>query len=593
VRTGHGGASASRRIAVFATLLAIVAGGFVLRLRGIGHLLPTITQLDAATIVGQVEELRSMRAGEEDRVRTRYYPLLLARAASCLPAPPPPEAGAPADVDEHLRRASAAWVQVRRTSIVLSMLLVPLTWLFARRFLGSVWAVLPAALVATSLLHVSFSAQERPHGTAASFMLLAVLASMRLRRDSGFASYLLAGAAAGLAVAALHYGAFVVFALLGAVVLLLRDDRRRIVRHVAGTFLALLVVAAFFRWSYPFYFEPSSGLLQLEQAKGEVALNLSGQPLLLERFRGSGFPAMVSNLLSYDPVILVAALLGGALLASRLRRGGWRALDADLRGDVLVACSFLVPYLVVIGMYDESWERFLLAILPYLATAGGYGVKRIAEAAASRARSAIGRSVVAPALAGLAPALALIPALCLGRDRSAPDTLRCASRWIREHVAAEDPIVVVPYVDLPILDGDTAMANNAKRPWGSNWTRYQMRLSPGQKLGPRNEVYLFPGVRLEAKKALEVDPIGYFRSFGAKYVLLGATDNEELPWWRAREIMLGENRLVFRITCANVDDGSNAGLMQRFTLNPLRMPFFWFVIRSARMGPVLEIFRLD
>jgi hypothetical protein len=482
---------------------------------------------------------------------------------------------------------------VRETSIALSMLVVPLTWLFARRVLGSAWALLPAALVSTSLLHISFSAQERPHGTAASFMLLAVLASMRLRRKPSLPAFLLAGAAAGLAVAALHYGAFAVFALFGAGVLAARADRGRTLRVVAGLGLALLVVAAFFRWSYPFYFEPNSGLLRLEQAKGEVALNLSGQPLLLERFRGRGFPAMLSNLVSYDPLVLAAALAGGAILVLRLRRGSWRAIDAGRRGDMLVAGSFLAPYLVVIGMYDESWERFLLAILPYLATAGGYGVRRIAEAAAARLRSSTGRALVVPAISGCAPALALIPALSFARDRAAPDTLRCASSWIRENVAVEDPIVVVPYVDLPMLDGDAAMADNAKRPWGSNWTRYQMRLTAEQKLGPRHEVYLFPGARLEAKKALEEDPIAYFRSFGARYVLLAATDNEDLPWWKAREIMLGEGRLVYRITCAKVDDGRNWALLQRFVLSPLQIPFFWFVIRSVRMGPALEVFRLD
>ena len=38
----------------------------------------------------------------------------------------------------------------------------------------------------------------------------------------------------------------------------------------------------------------------------------------------------------------------------------------------------------------------------------------------------------------------------------------------------------MPYIDLPVLDGVAAMADNAKRPWGSNWTRYQMRLRDGQ-----------------------------------------------------------------------------------------------------------------
>jgi hypothetical protein len=244
-------------------------------------------------------------------------------------------------------------------------------------------------------------------------------------------------------------------------------------------------------------------------------------------------------------------------------------------------------------MYDESWERFLLAILPYLATAGGYGVRRIAEAAGSHLRSGAGRTVAATALAGFAPALALIPALDLGSARAAPDTLRCAASWIRDNVDLEDRIVVVPYIDLPILDGDAAMADNANRPWASNWTRYQMRLRAEQKLGPRHEVFLFPGLRLEAKKALEDDPIAYFRGLGARYVVLAATDNEDLAWWKARETLRGQGRLVHRISCAEVDKGSNVGFVQRFVLSPLRMPFFWFVIRSARMGPVLEIFRLD
>jgi 4-amino-4-deoxy-L-arabinose transferase-like glycosyltransferase len=99
-------------------------------------------------------------------------------------------------------------------------------------------------------------------------MLLAVLAAMRLRRKPSLASFLLAGTATGLAVAALHYGAFVLFALLAAVVLAARAEQGKAVRHVAGLGLALFVVAAFFRWSYPFYFEPNSGLLRLEQAKG-------------------------------------------------------------------------------------------------------------------------------------------------------------------------------------------------------------------------------------------------------------------------------------------------------------------------------------
>jgi hypothetical protein len=582
-------------ITVGAALVATCAVGFVLRFAGIGHLLPTITQLDAATVVDQVAELRASAAGHETKAATPYYPHLLARVVSWLPAPPAPDSAAPADVDEHLRRASATWIQVREVSVALSMLLVPLTWLFARRFLGPSWALLPAALVATSLLHVTFSAQERPHGAAASFMLLAVLAAMHLRRRPAFLAYLLAGLASGLAVGSLHYGAFALFSVIGAFVLVLRRGRSlpRMLGHSAGLALAILVFAVFLRALYPFQFGPGAETVHVQPVEGESAVNLSGHAVFLDRFRGGGFVAILSNLLSYDPVLLAAAAAGLLVLAFRLRRGGWRTLDPELRADALVAASFLAPFLLALGLYDDTFERFLLATLPFLATAGAYGLRAIAEKTRLRASSRSGRLLATSVVAGLAPALALVPAANLAIDRASPDTLRCAAAWIRENVGPEDRVVVVPYIDLPLLDGDLAMADNAKRPWGSNWTRYQMKLSPEQKLGPKSEVFLFPGARLSAKQSLDRDPTGYFQDLGARYVVLGATDNRSLAWWRAREILLGDRRLVSRFSCAKVDSGSNVGFLQRFVVNPLRMPFFLFVILSARMGPVIEIFRLD
>ncbi len=582
-------------ITVAIALVAICGIGVVLRIAGIGHLLPTLTQLDAATVVDQVQEMRSSAAGGEAKPGTPFYPHLLARVVSWLPAPAEPESSAPADADEHLRRASAVWIQVRETSIALSMLLVPLTWFFARRFLGSGWALLPAALVATSLLHVTFSAQERPHGAAASFMLLAVIAAMHLWKRPTFLAYLFAGVASGLAVGALHYGAFVLFAVFAAFLIAVRGTKPspRMIAHSAGLALVLLVFALSLRLLYPFQFGSTPDPVHVQNVDGETAIDLSGHALFLDRFRGGGFVAILSNLFSYDPVMLVAAAVGLAALALRLRHGGWKSIDAGLRADAIVVASFLLPFLVVLGLYDDTFERFLLATLPFLATAGAYGLRAIAEQLRARTSSSSGRILATTAVAGFAPMLALVPAANLAIDRASPDTLRCAAAWIRDNVSPEDRVVVVPYIDLPLLDGDDAMADNAKRPWGSNWTRYQMRLRGEQKLGPRNEVFLFPGARLSAKQALEQDPTGYFHGLGARYVVLAATDNHANAWWKARETLLGDRRLVRRISCAKVDSGSNVGFLQRFVVNPLRMPFFLFVILSARMGPVIEIFRLD
>ena len=111
-----------------------------------------------------------------------------------------------APLAEHLAAAARPQLQVRLTIALLASLIVPATWLLVSWFVGRSWAFFAAALVAASLLDVSFSQQSRPHAVSGAVFLAAVLAAVRMRRSADLPSYLLAGGAAALAIGCLQSG---------------------------------------------------------------------------------------------------------------------------------------------------------------------------------------------------------------------------------------------------------------------------------------------------------------------------------------------------------------------------------------------------
>src|ERR1043165_126954 len=117
-----------------ALLFLITAAALALRLSGVGFLLPQMTESDSRVIHQQVEHLER---GDEHPERDRnygFYPLLVARITACCFDDAPPRTPA-ADLEEHLQRASATHEHVRIVGAILSVLLVPATWLLARWFL--------------------------------------------------------------------------------------------------------------------------------------------------------------------------------------------------------------------------------------------------------------------------------------------------------------------------------------------------------------------------------------------------------------------------------------------------------------------------
>ncbi|MBK7875193.1 MAG: hypothetical protein IPJ77_05500 [Planctomycetes bacterium] len=99
---------------------------------------------------------------------------------------------------------------------MLATLAIPLLFVLARSFLPPWPSLLAAAWLATSLNHLLFSQEARPHAPHLTFVLLALVATLALARRPGLARSLAAGGACALACATLQTGGFTLAALVAA-----------------------------------------------------------------------------------------------------------------------------------------------------------------------------------------------------------------------------------------------------------------------------------------------------------------------------------------------------------------------------------------
>ena len=562
-------------------VLAMTLGAFATRLRGIDWLLPQ-GHLDGSIVVHQIEQLRS---GDPDLGggRFRYYPLLLAWAVAVLPAPveadPPPAA----DVEEHVARCGAQWAQARSVSAALSLLLVPLTWLLARRFLPGGWPLFAAGLVATSLLLAAFGTQVRPHGLAASAILATVLGALRLRERGDVWAYLAVGVAGGAAVGALHYGVFALPPVALAFLL------RRRAASGAWVVVSAVLVGAIVVACYPFHLVGRDGFLTLGEAETGTTFNLSGQELHLGLFNGAGFRVVPTTLWSFDPLLLLLTLVGVACLGTRLLRGTPGGSDRGRRADVCIVLAHAVPYTVVIGLYQNTWERFVIQLLPYFALIATFGVARVAK------RLWHGRSAPATAL-GL---VLLVPpaAACwhLGTVRSAADTYDLAADWVRDEMPDEALLAAPVYVDLPLMHAREELRTNRERRGLSSWVRYQLQLPPDERARFPRYRYLLPTGRSHAmRERLIAEPLAYLREVEADFVILQLEEGgDRAVLDSVRAAVAARGAPVWRTTSARVDDGRPAPMpVLRIAEEELARPFVRRLWQSERLGPALEIYRV-
>jgi hypothetical protein len=539
-------------------------------------LLPHYTPSDELVIHDQVENYREGLATPRlDGAVMPAYPLLLPVVATPVRAAPRPEPAR--TLEQHAARASALRLDIRIALMLISFLVVPGTWWLARRLLEPGWALFAAALAATSFLSISNSQMGRPHAPLTALSVLSVVASMRLLRERTVTAYLVAGLAASLAIGCLHNGVVVLLPLGLAWVLAWKREPRAPRWWIV---VVVLMLAATVRWLYPFQFESWT------EAEGPSSdLNVSGHLVWASDFDGSGFLRVLATFYSYDPLILLVGAAGLVILL--VRCGRFAELDPVRRGDLTLVLAYALPYVLVLGVYARTAERFVLPLVPYAALVGAYGASRVVGALARRPRAAVAGALVLLAFPTYV-------AFHLGRVRAADDTLTEAADWIRAHLDADtDRLFVLPYFTLPLIYGEESLAHNWAHSPKTKWIEYLVDCDPRALAGePRFEV--FHPRKQGTEEDLGDDPLAWFRAQGIDTVVV----QHVRPSFRLKVLpdthaaLREEARLGARFTPLRDDDGGPARLDYNYSRPVLKRPFVWHLLQSRRMGPTVEIYRL-
>jgi hypothetical protein len=606
----------------------LCAAGLALRLRGIDFLLPHVLNRDGLVVVRQVELMRAhAERPEQDRLWA-LYPHLLSRLVMLFPsegeppaaeietrtidsrgpAPVIAERSSPANADADgstathepitleraLASANAPWVDARIVVALFSILVVPGTYLLARSFLGTISSLFAAGLMATSLFHVHVSTQGKPHAMVASFLLLAIVAAIRLRRRGDAASYLLCGATAGLALASLHDGIAALLPLCAAH--LLREKRPG---RASGAWIlaSLAIVALCVRVFYPFHFtgEP---LREAPHPEGDGAgISLSGHKVWFGLFNGEGFPRVFGPILSCDPVLLALAIAGATFWIVRFARSS-EARRAALRGDLAVALSFALPFLALVTMYAETMGRYAIPILPLLACTSAYGLERLlaawrpaAPAHASEAKVSSSTTKREIAIAAVLLLVASLPACRLAQIRGEPDTFDLAASAVRAKIDPADRTVIAPYLDLPLFHDETSLAEESQIPWRTIWVEYQARLGSRKRADAEFEISVMPGDRIEARRELYAEPSRYFRAHRAHYAVVPSFEGD-VVLAHVRDVLRGRAQLVRRISPLVTDKGLDAEIPPEHLEDEFGYPYALTLFSTERMGPTIEIYEL-
>lgn len=578
------------RRATWALLLALTLATLAARMWGLGFGAPVWEEPDP-DIPAHVDLLRGDAPLGAVTAPEQQYPHLVARLVSALPRRPPASGpGAPRTIEAHLHAAAWSHVQVRRVVALVSALLVPLTFALARWFVSPRWALFAAALVATSLLHQSFSQQARPHGFAATLFVWALIADLRVARRGRWIDFAHAGLASALTLSALQSGLAVLLAGVGASAIAVAKRRANAWRLLAP----VLIVAAALPVFYPFQFDGSAAVQDPGRPVDDESFRFGEHMVRPSEFDGSGFGVLARSLWNYDPVLSLLAVLGAAaLLLSRNSPSSSSADGASSREAWFVVGAFALPYVLVCGVYQMTFERFALPLLPVLAVIAASGLELgLAMTRSSTSRSALS---IAAWIALLFPAFV---ALRLAQLRSRPDTLGRAAQWVESN-APEATVWITPPLDVPLARRAEGLAVRGKAPKPGEgftpWAAWQS-LAPSLADDPaaRDVRWLAP------KPAQWADLGALVASLGQGYVLIEVYEQrtEHKQWVALREELRRSGELVQRFSPDRDPEATELELF--FQLSDhfnqdghLRWPHFAFRLTNAvSIGPVLELWRV-
>jgi len=568
-------------------IAAVCVLALCLRLTGIDRELPQWHEPDPFS-VSQMQQLQRDPAASWDSGFEERYPQLLSRTLALIPRGDVPAKVKPGEdaLAVHLATASQPFLRVRLAVAWLGTLLVPLTWLVARRFMRDSTALLSALFVALSLLHLFFSQQARPHAAHASADWLVVWLALLVAERGSWGFVFAAGVAAGLAIALLQTGVFVLPPLCLSLLLMPRRWSERLACVVLVPFGALCLASLYY--------------VRLPYIDSE-GLHLAGagsHTIASENVTGTGLAQWVSLLRMHDPVIAILAACGAVLAAGRLAT---RRAHTSLHGRraLWIVAAYAVPYAAVISIDSEVYERFLLPLMPCVAFCAAAAVMWAGERAGSL-MSAISRGARGARLAqGVVVALAILAAIAQPAYAAlrfvlaarAPDTYEQCVEWLEHEPHARSArILVSPTFAVPVFWGEAGLRahEEAERKTLMPWLIYQT-LMPASERRPSFELYAFP-LEIMTREDTDTTPVKrLFERLQPEYVVIEAGPRTNYwPMLRAlHQMAVAYGDLVFE-SHGESPDVETLGPLEFQDVTDLAAR----IVKTRAFGPKILVYRI-
>ena len=564
-------------------LLALTALTLLARLLGAGSGLPHLAEPDNAFLL-QPKLIADGGAAAHRHADYTKYPHLVSRILMALPAP---KASGPA-LDDHLERASSESLRPRLLIAIAGVACVPTLFLLAREFLSAGWSLFAAALLATSLLHGLFSAQGRPHVLVTLFITLTLWACVRLVRRGSWSDYAVAGIFAALSVGSLHNGIAALLPLAAAHAI---RSRGQGIRGQLKLALPALLVAASAIAFLPFLFE-SAKVAPIGVQEEQSIFRLGCHAFHLDKIHGRGFGVIGWTLWSYEPALL--GLLALALPFLLMGAARLRGLAPELRASVIVVASFVLPYLIVVGLYDASYERFVIPMLPCLALIAAWGLSSLLHGIPSGSpRIAATTLLVLGVLA-----FPVWSSIKLVRLLSSPDTATLAARWLSANADPRaETILMTPRLDLPLVhDPSVPLPFTAEElrvgAWIYPWTYYQLGLGPQSGLAPAWRMGWLPTLDPGFAEKLRQDENKALLDLDWTLIAEGSfADSSELPGNQQRiKAALGAiaNRVASFVP---YEEQGNPRALWWQESSGIERPFWQRLLAASSFGPAIQVYR--
>ncbi len=545
------------------TLFAVLT-----RVAVVDQLLPQRVESDAHILI-QLKVFAGLIAPDQIPPHYGFYPTFVARTLHWIagrgmfdPAP------RDASLAEHLQAAAAPLVALRTWIAWAGVAAVPATFFLARKFQSARGSLVASAFLACSLLHGIYSHQARPHVAHLPFALLALILLLGWIERPSVVRALGALTAAWLCMSNLQTGVFLLFPFVCAALLTPVTWRARCAAGVG--------FAAVFVLSRVFY----SGGIRVD-ASG-VSLAPSGHPIPFDALNGAGVVPTARFLWGAEPVLTALALVGMALVLARLAPilGG----DRLRRTGLLTLAAYFLPYLAFTLLNQDTRDRYLLPLLPFLAMLASFALERgLAPRAPANA-----------ALAWIGCALALVfPAREAWKLRQlglAPDTLELATRYLLEQPDARGArIVTSPFVVLPVRGTPEALATyeGTGLASASPWISYQLAHCMAVNAPDSVDVRPYPPGEM-AKEANSEHVLAMLRELDPDYVVL-ETSSRQRYLASHLEFEAAVRAHGTRLAMINpewIDPGSEE-LLEYGDSYELRAR----LRRATALGPPLEIYR--